>query len=112
MNRDPLFAKRSYEAVVENRITQVIYTEDVARTLNDVATERGVKAKVFIKIDTGLRRVGINHEEATNFLQLVSTLPGLEIDGIFSTLNQNEEQNLIELNRLLEVEDEAKKRGI
>ena len=112
VNMDPLFARRSYEAVIEKRITQVIYTEDAARTLNNVATEKGVKAKVFIKIDTGLRRVGVNHEEATDFLELVSTLPGLEIDGIFSTLNQNEEQDRIQLNRLLEVEKEAKKRGI
>ena len=112
VNMDPLFTRRSYEAVVENRITQVIYSEDAARTLNDVATGKGMKSKVFAKIDTGLRRVGINHEEATDFLELVSNLPGLEIDGIFSTLNQNEEQDRIQLNRLLEVEGEAKNRGI
>jgi alanine racemase len=112
VNMDPLFARSSYEAVVENRITQVIYTEAAARTLSDVATGKGVNANVFVKIDTGLRRVGVNHEEATDFLELVSKLPGIEIDGIFSTLNQNEEQDQIQLNRLLEVEGEAKKRGI
>jgi alanine racemase len=112
VNMDPLFARSSYEAVVENRITQVIYTEAAARTLSDVATGKGVNANVFVKIDTGLRRAGVNHEEATDFLELVSKLPGIEIDGIFSTLNQNEEQDQIQLNRLLEVEGEAKKRGI
>ena len=112
MNMDPLFATSSYESVVDKNIIQVIYTEDAARKLNNVATRKGVMAKVFVKIDTGLRRVGVNHEEAANFLELVSNLPGLDIDGIFSTLNQSEEQDRIQLNRFFEVEGEAKIRGI
>jgi len=112
VNMDPLFVRSSYEAVVEKRITQVVYTEDAVRTLSDVASGNGMKVHVFVKIDTGLRRVGVKHDEAANFLELVSSLPGLEIDGIFSTLNQNEEQDKIQVKRLLEVEEEARKRGI
>ena len=112
VNMDPLFVRSSYEAVVDKGITQVVYTEDAARKLSDGASGNGMKAHVFVKIDTGLRRVGVKHDEAANFLELVSSLPGLEIDGIFSTLNQNEELDKIQLKRLLEVEEEARKRGI
>jgi alanine racemase len=65
-----------------------------------------------VKIDTGLRRVGVKNDEAANFLELVSDLPGLEIDGIFSTLGQNEEQDKAQLKLLLGVEAEARRRGI
>ena len=112
VNMDPLFARSSYKAVVEKRITHLIYTEDTAQTLSEAASEQGKKAHVFMKIDTGLRRVGVTHFEAVNFLELVSGLPGLEIDGIFSTLNQNEEHDKIQLKWLLKVEEEARKRGI
>ncbi len=112
VNMDPLFARSSYKAVVEKGITHVVYTEDAARTLSEVASCNGMKAHVFVKIDTGLRRVGVKHDEAANFLELVSSLPGLEIDGIFSTLNQNEEQDKIQVKRLLQVEEEARNRGI
>jgi alanine racemase len=112
VNMDPLFATSSYEAVVKKGITQVVYTEDAVRALNDVASENGMKAHVFVKIDTGLRRVGVKHDEASDFLELVSSLPGLEIDGIFSTLNQNEEQDKIQVKRLLEVEEEARAKGV
>ncbi len=112
VNMDPLFATSSFEEVVEKGITQVVYTEDAARTLSEVASEKDMKAPVFVKIDTGLRRVGVKHDEAANFLELVSGLPGLEIDGIFSTLNQNEEQDKIQLKRLLEVEEESRTKGI
>lgn len=112
VNMDPLFAKSSYKAVVEKGVTQVVYTEDIAQTLSEVASVKKVKAHVFVKIDTGLRRVGVKHDEAADFLELVSGLTGLEIDGIFSTLNQEEEQDKIQLKRLLEVEEEARKRGV
>jgi len=112
VNMDPLFARSSYKAAVEKRITHVVYTEDAARTLSEIASGKGMKTHVFVKIDTGLRRVGVKHDDAANFLELVSGLPALEIDGIFSTLNQNEEQDKIQLKRLLEVEEEARKRGI
>ena len=112
VNMDPLFATSSFEKVVEKGITQVVYTEDAARTLSEVASEKDMKAPVFVKIDTGLRRVGVKHDEAANFLELVSGLPGLEIDGIFSTLNQNEEQDKIQLKRLLEIEEETRTKGI
>lgn len=112
VNMDPLFTRDSYEAVVEKGITHVIYTEDTARTLSEVSSGMGMKAHVFVKIDTGLRRVGVKHDEAANFLELVSGLPGLEIDGIFSTLGQNEEQDKAQLKRLLGVEAEARRRGI
>jgi alanine racemase len=112
VNMDPLFSRRSFEAVVENGITHVVYTEDAVRTLGEVASEKGSTAHVFVKIDTGLKRVGVRHDEAAEFLHAVSNVPGIEIDGIFSTLNQTEEQDRVQLKRLLEVEDEARRRGV
>ena len=109
---NPLFTRSSYKTVAEKVITHVVYTEDAARKLSEVASSKGVKAHDFVKIDTGLRRVGVKSDEAANFLETVSGLPGLEIDGIFSTLNQNDEQDKTQLKRFLEVEEEARKRGI
>jgi alanine racemase len=112
VNMAPLFSSGSFEALVEKGIIHVVYTEDTAQTLSDVASRNGMIAHVFMKIDTGLRRVGVKHDHAANFLELVSGLPGLEIEGIFSTLGQNDELDSIQAKRLLEVEEEARRRGI
>jgi len=112
VNMDPLFSRRSFEAVVKERITHVVYTEEAARMLGEVASEKGSTAHVFIKIDTGLRRVGVKHDKAADFLEAVSNIPGIKIDGIFSTLNQTEEQDRVQMKRLLEVEKEARGRGV
>jgi alanine racemase len=112
VNMDPLFSRKSFEAVVDSGITHVVFTEDAARTLGEVASENGSTARVFVKIDTGLRRVGVKHDEAAEFLDAVSRIPGIEINGVFSTLNQTEEQDKVQLKRLLEVVEQARGRGI
>jgi alanine racemase len=112
VNMDPLFSRRSFEAVMKWEITQVVYTEDAARALGEVASKKGSKTHVFVKIDTGLRRVGVRHDKAAEFLDTVSSIPGIEIDGVFSTLIQTEEQDRIQLRRFLEVEKEARSRGV
>jgi len=112
LNMDPLFGERSHEAVVKEKITQAIYTDDAASTLSSAAARLGETAGVFVKVDTGLRRVGVRHDEAADFIEKVSGMPGLRVDGIFSTLTQNEEQDRLQLSRLLEVEAEARERGI
>jgi len=112
LNMDPLFGGRSYEAVVNERITQAIYTDDAASALSSAAVRLGETAGVFVKVDTGLRRVGVRHDEAADFIEKVSGMPGLRIDGIFSTLTQDEEQDRLQLSRLLGVEAEARERGI
>ncbi len=59
VNMDALYTDRQYRHFVEQDISQVVYTLAVANSLNDAAKAVGKLAGVFIKIDTGLRRVGV-----------------------------------------------------
>ena len=53
---------------------------------NEVARTNGRKARVHLKIDTGMERLGIHAENAVDFALAVSVLPHIEIVGIFSHL--------------------------
>jgi len=44
----------------------------------------GKKAKVHIKIDTGMGRIGIWHEDAMGLISKISKLNNVKIEGIFS----------------------------
>ena len=70
--------------VVENDITQTIFSMELAQALSTAATEAGKKIKVHIKIDTGMGRIGIRPEDAGEFVVAVAALPGIEIEGVFS----------------------------
>jgi len=112
LNMGPLFTDAQHESVVRRRIVQAVYTLETAERLSDAAGKLGPAGAVFVKVDTGLRRVGVWHEEAAELVERVSKLPGLELEGIFSTLSQSAEQDPVQIERLLAVEAALAQRGI
>ena len=73
----------SYAA--ENRITQAVYSYEQAKILSDI----GAGAKIHIKVDTGMNRLGfLPTEESADEVARIAKLPGIEVEGIFSHLSQ------------------------
>jgi alanine racemase len=71
--------------VVEHDITPTVYTLDHAKALSKEASSSGKVAKVHIKLDTGLRRIGyLPSEDSIGEIEEISRLPSLEIEGIFT----------------------------
>lgn len=112
LNMGPLFAETQYESVVRRGIVQTVYTRTVAERLSETAVRLDAPASVFVKIDTGLRRLGVWHEEAPDLVAYVSKLPHVRLEGIFSTFTQNPEFDRVQLDRLLAVEQALRRRGV
>ncbi|GMR23395.1 MAG: alanine racemase [Acidobacteriota bacterium] len=112
VNMGPLFTDDQYRRAVELGITQTVFTEEAAQGLSRAALELGTDAGVFVKVDTGLRRVGVLYDRAADFIEEAASLPGVRIEGIFSTFVQTREQDEVMLARFLEVDAELTKRGI
>jgi len=55
-----------------------------ARAISAAAVKAGKKARVHLKIDTGMERIGVQWYSAEPFIDEVLSLPGLEIVGLFS----------------------------
>ena len=71
--------------VVENDIEQAVYTYEVAKAISDESVKQNKKAKIHIKIDTGMGRIGIRPEEkVVDFVKKISKLPNIIIEGIFT----------------------------
>lgn len=112
MSVDPLFSDAQFETVVERGISQTIYQRKAAERLSQAAQRKGKTASLWVKVDTGLGRVGVRYMEAVSLIEYVSGLPGLSIEGIFSTLTEDPELDKLQVERLLEVEEELKKKGV
>jgi len=65
-------------------LSSAVYTLDQARALDEAARKLYRKAKIHVKIDTGMGRLGIVHGEAKAFFSALKDLPNLELEGIFS----------------------------
>ncbi len=106
----------NYYDMVQNDVTVTVRSLDVARALVSAARRLNKIAKVWIKVDTGMHRLGLNPGEVLFFIRKLQDLPNLEIEGIFThfadadnfDLSFTEKQLLI-FNKLL---DELKGEGI
>ncbi len=77
--------KGQYKKLVEYNITQTIFQYNTAKDLSEEALSQGKTAKVHIKVDTGMSRIGFfDDEESIEEIKKISELKGIEIEGIFS----------------------------
>lgn len=84
----------SYEALIAGDIRQAVFREDTLEELSACAERLGRKAKVHIKVDTGMSRVGIRPDgEGLSFLQKACSLPYIEVEGIFTHFARADEHD-------------------
>jgi alanine racemase len=69
---------------VSSSLTTAIWDESVARGLADAAAAAGVRAKVHVKVDTGLTRLGAPFADAARRYTAIREIPHLEVEGIFT----------------------------
>jgi alanine racemase len=111
INMDPLFTGDQYREAVELGLTQAIYHRESAAALSRAASDAGAVAPVWVKVDTGLGRAGVAHTEAADLIEHVSGLRGVRVEGVFSTLleDDGDEQQTA---RFLRLREELSSRGV
>ena len=72
------------DEIVQYDLTQTVYSVVEAKALSDEAVQRNRTAKVQVKIDTGMGRVGVSPSEAVAFITKISSLPNLMLEGVFT----------------------------
>ena len=77
---------RESRAAVAADLETVLYRRDVAQALEEAARSVGKKARVHLKVDTGMGRLGILPGEVLPFLESLKNSPSLEVLGLISHL--------------------------
>jgi alanine racemase len=74
-----------YDDAINNDITLAIYDYELAEKLNIAAKNLNKKAKVHIKIETGMNRLGfLVTEENADKVAAISKMENIKIEGAFS----------------------------
>lgn len=83
------------DAVLDFDLTQSIYTLEAAEKLSDLAAIKDKKAKIHIKVDSGMGRLGFLSKEASSIamIEKIHQLPNIEIEGIFTHFARADELN-------------------
>jgi alanine racemase len=71
--------------VAEHGFIQAVYQTEQAMALSQAAVFLNKTAKIHLKIDTGMGRIGFSPEDASlRLIAEIARLPGLELEGIFT----------------------------
>ena len=88
------------ERVVHEDITPGCYSYALASALSRAASKLGKRAKIHIKLDTGMGRVGFRYTEdpevnqkTVDTILKMAILPNLDIDGIFTHFSVADEND-------------------
>ncbi|MBC7188711.1 alanine racemase [Candidatus Aerophobetes bacterium] len=81
------------ELAIKYELSQTVCTLEFARNLSIRARKIGKPARVHVKIDTGMGRIGIIAEEAVDFIKRLLVFDGIKLEGIFSHFARAEEKN-------------------
>ncbi len=82
---------------LEHDLTLAASSPDLLRAADHLAESTRKRLTVHLKIDTGMERVGVRHDEAEDFILAASRSRHLNVEGIYSHLANSE---LIETNGL------------
>ena len=101
---------------VELDVTQGVFTHELAKALSDAAGAAGKRARVHLKVDTGMSRLGVlDHrpEAAAKEIARLCALPHLEPEGIFTHFadaDGDEGYTMLQFTRFLDVLEELREK--
>jgi alanine racemase len=73
--------------IVEYNLTPTVIDMEMGHALDHCARKAGTQIPVHIKIDTGMGRLGVNEDQAMDFIQALRTeCPHLVLEGIYTHL--------------------------
>ena len=108
---------------IENDVTFTVFSYEYAERISNIATEQNSVAKIHIKIDTGMGRIGFlygyndeDDSETIKSIKRISDLDSLDIEGIFTHFSSSDESDVtkteLQFKRFLSVIESLKKIGI
>ena len=91
-----------YEPMIENDIAATIFTREMGREVSDTAVKMGKTARVHIKLDTGMSRIGFQtDEDSLADIKWIAGLPGIAVEGCFTHFARMDEADKTWANRQL-----------
>lgn len=103
-------------AIVHHGIEIGLHSSDRARSLEELCAKLDVHARVHLKIDTGLGRLGVLPQKAIELLELVRESPHLILAGVMTHMapaaGMRDPRSREQLASFQSVLDEARSRGL
>ncbi|GMQ76048.1 MAG: alanine racemase [Gammaproteobacteria bacterium] len=95
------FDRGDAEAIRHHGLTSTVSSESGVSILSTIARKAGARLHVWVKVDTGLGRLGVPVERAAEFVDSILRDTPLDVTGIYSTLTESRDRDRQQIARLL-----------
>jgi alanine racemase len=75
---------RQIPLFLEHQLTFTVPSIARLRDIEEAAAAHGATAKVHLKVDTGMERIGVHHYSAEGLLEAAARSPHVEVEGIYT----------------------------
>ena len=86
-----------YKKAIENEISLCVANFETATEISEIAKNIGKNAKIHIKLDTGMGRIGFvcgdNDIDVKEEILKIASLPYISVEGIFSHFSRADEED-------------------
>lgn len=97
-------APEEYEILVRHKLDATVFDMETAQQLSDVAKKLNMTAYCHIKVDTGMRRIGLEPDESgADTVRSIKNLDNLQMRGIFTHFAASDEKDKTFANRQLAI---------
>ena len=79
--------------LIEANVSFAFWSEAQLVDISKAADKVGIRAKVHLKIDTGMSRVGVKPEGASHLVQEAVRIPSVHLEGVFTHLAKADESD-------------------
>ena len=84
----------AYEEMIVRDVRLTVFTPEMLEEINSIAKRLGLIARVHIKVDTGMSRIGIYpDDEGLSFVQTALGYTNIRVEGIFTHLARADEED-------------------
>jgi len=103
------------EIAAKHDITVTLCDRDALKQFIAASKKAGKQLKVHVKVDTGMGRIGVWHEEAVSFISEVSGRKEIDLEGVythFSSAGRDKIFTTMQIESFERILEEIEKKGI
>lgn len=110
-------ATEQYPAMIEYGIATAVFTLEMAEEISKCAVRMEKEAKIHIKLDTGMSRIGFSiTRQSLEDIKKINKLPNVKIEGCFSHFARMDETDktkaMEQFRKFMEFTDTLEKEGV
>ena len=76
--------KAQYGEMINQRVSITVWDLEQVKKISSAAAQAGQKARLHIKVDTGMSRLGVRPNDLISLLDAISHLPEVQVEGLFT----------------------------